>query len=423
MPTHPAALLALTAAATLLTACGQHRAHRPPAADAAEASAAAGNEPGTIIATAPTAPITEVFRSDGYQFTGVAISSAGRLFVNFPRWGGPYRMAVAEIRRDGTPVPFPNDGWNRTDPTPTIPGGPPDLRFICVQSVTVDDQDHLWVLDPASPNLAGVVRVGGGPKLVRFNLNDKDPASSAKVFYFDPVIAPDNSYLNDLRVDTRRGFAYITDSGRGGLVVLDLNTGLARRLLDNHPSVLSDANLVPVIEGRDLRNRQSGQVPQIHADGLALSPDAEYVYYQALTAKRLFRIPTAALRDAALSPDQVAAAVEDLGETVVTDGMQMDADGNLYFSALEMDAIVVRTPDGRLVTHARDIRLAWPDSFAIGPVRGPNPEPRRRPARTPAPQYLYVTTAQIHRTSNFSPNGSSPNQPYRIFRMPLHRAD
>jgi hypothetical protein len=37
-----------------------------------------------------------------------------------------------------------------------------------VQSVVVDDQDALWVLDPASPKTEAVVE--GGPKLVKIDL-------------------------------------------------------------------------------------------------------------------------------------------------------------------------------------------------------------------------------------------------------------
>ena len=44
----------------------------------------------------------------------------------------------------------------------------PTQRWICVQSVVVDDQDALWVLDPASPKTEAVVK--GGPKLVKIDL-------------------------------------------------------------------------------------------------------------------------------------------------------------------------------------------------------------------------------------------------------------
>jgi hypothetical protein len=42
------------------------------------------------------------------------------------------------------------------------------LHFICVQSVLVDDQDNLWVLDPVAPKMQEIVK--GGPKLVKIDL-------------------------------------------------------------------------------------------------------------------------------------------------------------------------------------------------------------------------------------------------------------
>jgi NAD(P)-dependent dehydrogenase (short-subunit alcohol dehydrogenase family) len=62
---------------------------------------------------------------------------------------------------NGKPKPFPDDAWNAKD-------GPPAQRWICVQSVVVDDQDALWVLDSASPKTEAVVK--GGPKLVKIDL-------------------------------------------------------------------------------------------------------------------------------------------------------------------------------------------------------------------------------------------------------------
>jgi sugar lactone lactonase YvrE len=368
--------------------------------------------------------MVEVFRSEGLQVTGVGVSRTGRVFVNFPRWSGPYAMALGEVKPDGTLKPWPTPAWNAFSPDPSVPATGPEAtpegdRFVCVQSVTVDDQDRVWVLDPASPRFAGVVRHSGGPKLVSFELKAGErPEASAKVYHFDELVAPDNSYLNDVRVDTRRQVAYVTDSGRGGLVVLDLKTGNARRVLDGHPSVMADAGVVPVVEGRELRFFESGVPAQIHSDGIALSPDGEWVYYQALTGRRLHRVPTGVLRDASSTREAVEASVEDLGETVVTDGMEMDDAGNVYFSALEKDAVWVRRPDGTVEQLIADKRLAWPDSFAIGPAPGGDLTALKREDRG---DWLYVTTAQIHRSAWFRGQaaGTTMREPYRVFRVQL----
>ncbi|MFN9971824.1 MAG: L-dopachrome tautomerase-related protein, partial [Phycisphaerae bacterium] len=327
------------------------------------------------------------------QWTGVAVSKSGRVFVNSPNWHEGHTWSVAEVQPDGTLKPYPDESWNRYDPR--LRSLPINV-FVCVQSVHVDRADRLWILDPGAPQLQGPV--AGGPKLVRVDL-----ATNAVVenLPFGEVVAPKVSYLNDIRVDTRRDFAYLTDSGLGGIVVVDLKHDQAWRRLDKHPSVLAE-RIVPMVEGRELRfggGDAKGQVPQIHSDGLALSPDGSYLYWQALTGRTLYRIRTEVLRDRSLSETQVAAAVEKVGTTVVTDGMEMDANGILYFTALEKDAIMyVAPPDIEAAAKAtaasaaapatvnvqtlvQDPRIAWPDSFALGKGKD-----------------LYFTTAQIHRT-------------------------
>lgn len=345
---------------------------------------------------APTAPatLTPIAQSSNKQWTGVAVSSTGRVFVNSPHSHPDHTWSVAELKPDGSLTPFPDANTNLPFTTTN-----PINHWVCVQSVHVDAKDRLWVLDTGNPLLYGVIP--SGAKLWATDL--RDPKADGFIFIFPPDIAKPNSYLNDVRVDVTLDIAYITDSGIGGLIVLDLKTDKAIRRLDGHPSVLAEA-ITPIIDGREVRHTSGpmkGQPPRIHSDGIALSPDRNYLYWQALTGRTLYRIKTSILRDAALSDSAVAAAVENLGPTVMTDGIEFDANGNLYFSALEKNAIVVRTPDGTLSTHIQDPRLSWPDSFALGPKNT-----------------MYVTTAQIHRTSWFAPDGSMPTTPYQLFSFP-----
>jgi sugar lactone lactonase YvrE len=339
--------------------------------------------------------LREFARSEKVQWTGIAVSRTGRVFVNSPHWHEGHGWSVAEILPDGALKPFPDavtNQWRAGDDVSS--------KFVCVQSVFVDDQDRLWVLDPGNPKFQGVIP--GAAKLVRFDL--AAPKSAAWSLAFSEQVAPKDSYLNDVRVDTSRQFAYVSDSGRGGVVVIDLRSGQSWRRLDGHPSVLAEP-IVPTIEGRELRwggGDNAGQVPQVHSDGIALSPDGDYLYYQALTARTLYRIPTSVLRDRTASAEQVAVAVENLGSSVMTDGMIMDARGTIYFSALEKDAIVTRSPDGSFATLVQDPRIAWPDSFAIGPN-----------------STLYFTTAQIHRTAWFNTKSAMQTEPYLVFTHPL----
>src|SRR5215218_6149829 len=113
--------------------------------------------------------LEEVASFPDQQVTGVTVSKTGRVFVNFPYWSGDHRISVAEVTKDGMTHPYPDDYWNRKE-------GNPRERFVCVQSVYVDDQDFLWVLDPAAPMLEKVVQ--NGPKLVKIDLTKNQPVQT-----------------------------------------------------------------------------------------------------------------------------------------------------------------------------------------------------------------------------------------------------
>ncbi|MET1117172.1 MAG: hypothetical protein ABWY08_19785, partial [Comamonas sp.] len=128
-----------------------------------------------------------------HQVTGVTVSERGRIFVNFPRWTEDAPISVAELRADGTLVPYPNGEWNAWRNARKDELTPGD-HWVCVQSVVADGRGSLWVIDPAAPAAERIVP--GGPKLVRISLASN---SVAQVYRFDQTIAPQGSYLNDIR--------------------------------------------------------------------------------------------------------------------------------------------------------------------------------------------------------------------------------
>lgn len=329
---------------------------------------------------APDVDLSIVAESER-QWTGVAVSREGRVFLNFPRWSDDVPVSVVELKEDGSLAPYPDGLWNDW-----APGKPAAAHFVCVQSVHVDDKDRLWILDPASPSFSGVLP--NGAKLLEVDL-DRDRV--VRTYLFPDAVAPSNSYLNDLRVDTLREVAYITDSGAGAIVVLDLKTGQSWRLLAGHPSVMAE-DVVLTIGGREWR-RPDGAVPQVHADGLALSPDNEYLFYQALSGRTLHRVRTSYLLDRSLSAEQVAAGVQEWAEVGASDAIISDALGNIYLSSLEHDAIRRLTPGKQIEVVAQSPQIAWPDSFAFGRDGS-----------------LWFTTAQIHR-------GPNPPEPCRLWRL------
>lgn len=326
-----------------------------------------------------------------YQPTGIAVSKSGRIFMNFPRWDPDYKYAVGELPPDLTLKPYPDKKWNEWDGKTGA-----RERFVCVQSVYLDKNGFLWILDAGAPDFGPVVP--GGPKLVKVAPGNNEVAS---VTTFDESIAPKGSYLNDVRIDTEGDVAYITDSGLGAIIVVDLKTGQKRRLLAKNYSVRAQTGYVPKINGKEWRTSK-GEIPQINADGIALSPDGTYLYYHALTARALYRIKTAFLKDPSITPVILDTKVEYVADTGAVDGMEMDGEGNLYLASIEKNAIIRLTPEGRMETIITDKRILWPDSISIT-----------------HDGYLYFTISQINLMPRFNNGVSKRTEPYWIFRVRL----
>jgi hypothetical protein len=323
------------------------------------------------------------------QLAGITISRTGRLFVNFPRWIDEPTPTLAEVAADGSLVPYPDEAINAWDKTP---GQSARDHFVDVQSVVVDEDDALWILDPASPNFQGVVE--GGPKLLKVDLASKTVEGA---YYFDHVSAPTKSYLNDVRF--ANGFAFMSDSGLGAIVVLDLASGAVRRLLEDHPSTKAEPDVVPVFDGRPWKNAD-GVTPQVHSDGIAIDPKCQYVYYKALVGRSLYRVPISALLDESLSSEQLGNRVERVARTEPSDGLWIDAQGNLYLTSLEWGAIKVLRPDGRIEVVARATDFLWPDTITMSHDGD-----------------LIFSASQFHLMPAFNGGVDKRTPPYKVFRL------
>jgi sugar lactone lactonase YvrE len=334
------------------------------------------------------AELQEVASFPDKQITGVGVSTkSGRIFVNFPYWSDDHSIAVAEIV-NGQPKAFPDDEWNKASRAGS--------HFICVQSVVVDDQDNLWVLDPAAPKMQEIVK--NGPKLVKIDLATN---RVVQTILFGEEVAPRKSYLNDVRIDTRTNTAFITDSGRGAIIVVDLKSGKARRLLDGHPSTQPEKDVKLVVDGKALIDQQKKTPPQIASDGIALDAKNDYLYYHALTGHTLYRIKTSSLRDEKLGKQELESKVENVGQTPAPDGMLEGPDGSVYLTDLENSAIVRWDRASKRVERIiADKRLLWPDTLSWGP-KGE----------------MYVTASQIENMPRFNNGTSTRTEPYKLWKI------
>jgi len=141
--------------------------------------------------------------------------------------------------------------------------------------------------------------------------------------------------------------------------------------------------------GNQVALRPDGAVVAIQADGIALSPDTQWLYYRPLTDHNYWRVPTSALRDATLSAAELAGKVEYLGSAALSGGLIMDTAGTLYGGDLEHRTVVAMTisPDHKLgskVFVSDPARLSWPTALRSAAAISTSPIPicGKSPSRT-----------------------------------------
>ncbi|MCF8388080.1 MAG: hypothetical protein K9G58_01940 [Bacteroidales bacterium] len=308
------------------------------------------------------------------QWTGLAISEEGRLFVNFPKWSPGANISVAEIIKGETKA-YPSEKINTR-----IADSSSLHRFSCVQSVFIGPENHLWILDPANPYFKGVEKTG--PRLYKVDLEND---SITRIFTFDPGVYKENSYFNDVRIDGQSKHAYITDSNDGAIIVLDLASGKARRLLDDHPATSAETNFL-VIQEDTLKI-------EVDSDGIALSNDSKDLYFAALSGHRLYKVPTALLKDTSIKKSEIVKAVQKVADIVATDGILFNDYGTLFLGGLENNSVYTYHPDAgysRMFSHPE---IKWADSFAKD-----------------SKSSIYFTTSQIHLPEN-------ERGKYKIFKI------
>ena len=334
--------------------------------------------------------LIEVASFPEQQVTGIGVSQkTGRIFVNFPYWSDRYQFAVGELGTDGKLKQYPDKIWNAKE-------GNPAKRFVCVQSVVVDDQDHLWVLDPASPKQDGVVP--NGAKLVEIDLATN---KVIRVYPFSDAVAPKKSYLNDVRIDTQAEVAYMTESGVGSIVVLDLKTGNARAVLRRHYSTKAETTTDMVIDGIRPLDIKTGTIPIFNADGIALDRSKGILYYHPLTAHAMYKVATADLLDEKLSDEELGKKVTKVADTKIPDGMLEEPNGGVILTDIEENSVDRIDPtSGSVTTIVQDDRLQWPDTMAWG-----------------ADHFLYVTASQIHRMPNNNAGVNKQKGPFKVFKI------
>ena len=343
------------------------------------APATAGAQPGS----AQGKGLEKMFESDRV-WNGVTTTRSGRVFVTMTQADHP-GYQLQEILADRSMRPFPDAAWNQG-----IRGGDVASRFVQVNSLRIGPDGALWFIDGGAP-AAGKPAVKGGARLFRVDLGTN---RIDRTYTLDSVVGGD-SFADDFRFNGRK--AYVSDAGMPGLIVLDLDSGEARRVLDNHPSTVSKPLKA---DGRALMDDKGKEV-RVHADQLEVSPDGSVLYFQPASGP-ISKVATRWLDDPAVDAATLASHVEHFVDVPTTGGTAIDAEGNIYVADEEQRRILRVTPQGAISTLMADERLVWADAMWID-----------------AEGYLWIPGAQMNRTPGMNHGRNEVEYPVAIYRMHL----
>ncbi len=314
----------------------------------------------------------------------IAVTPENRLIMSQHQfYGAPLR--VVEVIENGSVLPFPNEAWSSEL----------DDRGIGLNTVLglrSDKNGTIWMLD-RSPG------EGQPGKLLAW---DSVNNQLAKIIYLPQPIIRDNPFLNDLAVDLEHNAVYISDTAGGAdsaLIVVDLETGLARRVLEGDRSTRPE-NVEIVIDDRTIN---LGDEPaKIGVNPITIDPDNNWVYYAPMSGESLYRVATQDLLNQSLSDQELSNRVQRYGDKPICDGITTDGSGNVYITSITEHAIGVVNKSGKYRTlYQDDTLLSWPDGMAFSPDN-----------------YIYVTVNQLHKSPPLNGGENTANLPFRVMKFP-----
>lgn len=318
----------------------------------------------------------------------IAVTPEGQVIVSLHQFYG-YDDRVVSVDPDGTVRPFPDARWNKPPSSGSLVG------LDAVLGLRSDRRGIVWLLDNGM--LAGHV-----PKLVGWDTRHDE---LERIIHLPEPISIEGTFQNDLAVDRTHETIYLADPANGSdaaLVVVDLKTGSARRVLQGHRSVVPKDVKVRV-KGRILKTEKDGKfVPVTYGlNPITISPDNEWVYYGPMSGTSVWRVRTRDLLNKNLSKGELASRVQRYGDKPVSAGITIDNAGNVYITDVGRKAIGVTQPDGSYRVVVQDDELLdWPDGLATGPDG-----------------YIYVTVNRLHKSALLNKGVDESDPPYYITRF------
>lgn len=344
------------------------------------------------VAQQPATAAMEVFARLPQSVGNIAFTPDNQLIFSHHPFYSP-DVRVAKLTSPTTFEPFPNAEWN----TPR-PGT--DQYLDNVLGLRSDEDGVVWIIDMG-------FRTQITPKLVGWNTRTN---KLERIYYMPQPVTRAGSQPQDIVIDRKNRKFYIADEdigpggdgSHGAIIVIDMDTGRARRLLDGDRSTVPE-NVPITVDGQDLTVPGKDGKPtliKVGCDGITMDAKAEWLYFAPLSGRAVYRLRVDDLNNEALSATQLSAKVERYADKPNNGGLSIDYDGNLYLTAVETKSVGVITADRKYRTFASDPGLVWPDGITYGPDG-----------------YMYVSASQVSAAAMFHGGKAENKTPYLIYRF------
>ena len=247
----------------------------------------------------------------------------------------------------GAAVPYPS-------------GAVQQYLFDTPLGVISDRQNRLWTIDHGNHGFATA-------RILAFDLRNGNVVHDHT---FGPEIAPPGSLLQDLAITPDGRTIFIADASlwrkSPAIIVYDVATKEARRFLEAHESV-SVQNFRIRNRGKEMSFLGGLVTMKVGVDGIVVDNSGTWLYYGAINHSGLYRAPIDKLANASLPPRELEKLVERYSDKPLSDGLAIDAAGNIYVTDVEHGAIALVDEERNVSTFVRSPRIRWADGLAFGP--------------------------------------------------------
>jgi sugar lactone lactonase YvrE len=321
----------------------------------------------------------------------IAVSIKNRIFVTMHPFDDPtYKLMELQ---GGKLVPFPTPYWSQSRSTRD------DAGIEAAIGIRAVIRDGLFVMDMGSKKYP--------PRLIGFRLYDDTIVTDTT---FPPHTLTEQSFLQDIAFDWTDNTVYIADMGQADLtkpakpaiIILYSNFfQTPRRLLEGHHSLMPTVQPMRA-EGKDIQVMKDGNPMTVYAglNPITIDPQREWLYYAPMGPGKIYRVRTSLLKDINLPPETLEASVEVVAEKPASDGMTIDAAGNIYLGNVDKNEIGIIRPGQAYETYIKDERLVWVDGFSFAPDG-----------------MIYATVNQLNRAKQLNLGEETATKPYLIVRF------